>query len=225
MLGFNHVSKRAPGMYCKDSLSKEEHYFTNYRRSEVHRGSGLHRGSEVHDCAWTLQWHHNGCDGVSNHQPHDCLLSRLFRRRSKKTSKLRVTGICAGNSPVTSEFPAQRASDAEYASIWWRHHEILMQFCKLIRYCLEHLSARSVRVSRHMHIIITMMSHGRSGVSNHGQLDYLSNSMVIMIKENIKYPHCWSFVRGKHVAVTSGFSSQRACHTGRVFMWWSCYDY
>ena len=46
-----------------------------------------------------LPWHHNGHDGVWNHQPHDCLLNRLFRRRSKKTSKLRVTGLCAGNSP------------------------------------------------------------------------------------------------------------------------------
>ena len=50
---------------------------------------------------FTLQWRHNGRDGVLNHQPHDCLLNRLFRRRSKKTSKLRVTGLCAGNSPVT----------------------------------------------------------------------------------------------------------------------------
>ena len=30
-----------------------------------------------------LQWRHNGCDGVSNYQPHDCLLIRLFRRRLK----------------------------------------------------------------------------------------------------------------------------------------------
>ena len=43
-----------------------------------------------------LQWRHNGCDGVSNHQSHDCLLNRLFRCRSKKTSKLRVTGLCVG---------------------------------------------------------------------------------------------------------------------------------
>ena len=45
---------------------------------------------------------------VSNHQPHECLLNRLFRRRSKNTSKLRVTGLCEGNPQVTSEFPAQR---------------------------------------------------------------------------------------------------------------------
>ena len=48
---------------------------------------------------WSLHWRHNDHDGVSNHQPHGCLLNRLFRRRSKKTSKLRVTGLCAGNSP------------------------------------------------------------------------------------------------------------------------------
>ena len=66
---------------------------------------------------------HTFCgDGVSNDQPHDCLLKRLFRHRSKKTSKLRVTGLCEGNSPVTGEFPAQRASNAENVSIWWRHH-------------------------------------------------------------------------------------------------------
>ena len=49
----------------------------------------------------SLQWRHNGCDGVSNHQPHHCFLNRLFRHRWMKTSKLRVTGHCAANSLVT----------------------------------------------------------------------------------------------------------------------------
>ena len=72
-------------------------------------------------CVWSLQWRHNGCDGVSNHQLHHCLLNRTFRRRSKKISKLRVTGLCVGNPPVTGDFPAQRASDAENVSIWGHH--------------------------------------------------------------------------------------------------------
>ena len=72
----------------------------------------------------TLFWRHNGGDDVSNHQPHDCLLDRSFRRRSKKTSKLRVTELCAGNSQVTGEFPAQKASNAENVSIWWGHREM-----------------------------------------------------------------------------------------------------
>ena len=69
----------------------------------------------------SLQWRHNERDNVSNHQPHDCLLNRLFWRRTKKTWKLHVTGLCAGNSPGNGEFPAQRTSNAENASIWWRH--------------------------------------------------------------------------------------------------------
>ena len=52
-----------------------------------------------------LHWRHNDHDGVSNHQPYGCLLDRLFGRRSKKTSKLRVTGLCVGNSPVPVNSP------------------------------------------------------------------------------------------------------------------------
>ena len=70
----------------------------------------------------SLQWRHDGLDSVLNHQPHYCLLSRLFGRRPKKTSKLRVTGLYAGNSPGTGEFHAEMASIAETVSIWWRHH-------------------------------------------------------------------------------------------------------
>ena len=73
---------------------------------------------------FSLHWRHNGSHGVSNHQPQNCLLNRLFRRRSKKLSKPSVTGLCVGNSPVTGEFPTQRASNTENVSIWWRHHAI-----------------------------------------------------------------------------------------------------
>ena len=70
-----------------------------------------------------LHWRHNGHDGVSNHQPRDCLLNRWFRRRLKKTSKLRVTGLC--------EFPARMASNAESVSIWWRRHGIFLLSCTI----------------------------------------------------------------------------------------------
>ena len=71
---------------------------------------------------YSLHWRHNEPDGVSNHQPRDCLLNCLFRFRSKKTPKLRVTGLCAENSPGTCEFSAEMASYAENVFIWWRHH-------------------------------------------------------------------------------------------------------
>ena len=75
------------------------------------------------------QWRHNGCDGVSNHQPYHCLFNRLFRRRSNKTSKIRATALCAENSPVSGEFPAQKPNNAENVSIWWRH--VIRSFCKI----------------------------------------------------------------------------------------------
>ena len=61
-----------------------------------------------------LQGCHNERYGVSNHQPHGCLFNHLFRHR--------WNGLCEGNSLVTGEFPAQKASNAENVSIWWRHH-------------------------------------------------------------------------------------------------------
>ena len=73
---------------------------------------------------FTLQWRHNECDGVSNDRRLDCLLNHLFRRRSKKISKLRVTGLCEWNPPMTGGFPSQRASNAGNVSIWWRHHDM-----------------------------------------------------------------------------------------------------
>ena len=103
-----------------------------------------------------LQWRHNGRDGVLNYQHHDCLFNCFFRRRSKKTSKLRVTGLCVGNSPVTGEFPAQKASNAENVSIWLRHHDkhnkncgkaLYVQsqtFCQdLARRCMRHSNEKN----------------------------------------------------------------------------------
>ena len=61
-----------------------------------------------------------------------------------KTSKLRVTGLCEGNSPVTGgeftgEFPAQRSSNVEHASICWRHYEDML--------CIYHMiHARDIRI-------------------------------------------------------------------------------
>ena len=86
-----------------------------------------------------LQWRHNDRDGVSNHQPHDCLLNHLFRLSWKKTSKLRITGLCEGNSLGTREFPAQRASNVENVSIWW---------CRQVAYILL-VRSQSIMQQRH----------------------------------------------------------------------------
>ena len=65
----------------------------------------------------TLQWPYNERDGISNDRRLDSLLNCLLRRRLKKTSKLRITGLCEGNPLVTRVFPSQRASNADNVSI------------------------------------------------------------------------------------------------------------
>ena len=107
-----------------------------------------------------LRWRHNGCDSISNHQPHDCLLNRLFRRRSMKTSKLRVTDLCAG----AGEFPAQMASNAENVSIWWHHHgpwsndENIDQYIPWIQFKIPNKSISSI--SHYvLHILLTAWVH------------------------------------------------------------------
>ena len=115
----------------------------------------------------------NERDGVSYQQPHDCLLKRLFRRRSKKTSKLRVTGLCVcvcvwggggggGDSSVTGEFAVYRASNAEISSIWWRHHALHREAAQNHRWVIEPPSMRyqyaicNYAFNRHICITICM---------------------------------------------------------------------
>ena len=71
----------------------------------------------------SLQWRHNEHDSVSNHQPCDCLLNRLFRRRLQKTSNLRVTGLCVGNSPGPVNSPHKGPVTRK---MFPRHHDVIM---------------------------------------------------------------------------------------------------
>ena len=108
----------------------------------------------------TSQWRHNGRDSISNHKPRDCLLNRLFRCKSKKTWKLRVTGLCAGNSPGTGEFPAQMASNAESVCIWWRHHEVTALWT--ISQTVYELITEILRKMNSAVILVLMMQSGHN---------------------------------------------------------------
>ena len=118
-----------------------------------------------------LQWRHNGHENVSNHQPHDCLLNRSSRSRSKKTSKLRVTGLCVGNSPGTGEFPAQMASNAENVSIWSLMTSSCMkttcchQFHQWILYVLNLRYTSNIRLSIFV-LCYALFWFGRSSVTH-----------------------------------------------------------
>ena len=108
----------APKSLCKEFTEmKMSHFFKTKFWSLVQRHQKFSK---------SLQIRHNERDVISNHSHLHCLLNCWFRCRSGKTSKLRVTGLCEGNSLVTGEFPAQRASNMENVSIWWHHHGKLM---------------------------------------------------------------------------------------------------
>ena len=98
----------------RSMTSMPAHNFANPRPYLPHAISEVEDGIIGTFSSWSyhssIQWRHNEHD--HDRQLHDCLLNRLFRHRSKKTSKLRVTGLCAGNSQVAGEFPAQTASYA-----------------------------------------------------------------------------------------------------------------
>ena len=71
----------------------------------------------------SLQWCYNERHMASQITTLAIVFPSVYsRHRSKKISKLRVTGLCEGNLPVTGEFPTQRYSNSENVSIWWRRH-------------------------------------------------------------------------------------------------------
>ena len=85
----------------------------------------------------SLQWRHNN-PMVSQITSLTIVYSAIYSGTDQsKHSELRVTGLCGGNSPVTGEFPAQRASNGENVSIWWRHHVVLRDWvwCK---WCIQY---------------------------------------------------------------------------------------
>ena len=119
---------RITTIFCKYNDSTHW-YGREYKQTPCNRMWNFMEMSSVSNVPWitnknvpTLQWRHNGRNSVSNHH------SRLFTQRFiqaqiKENIKLRVTGLCARNSPGTGEFPAHMASNTETVSIWWRHHD------------------------------------------------------------------------------------------------------
>ena len=89
----------------------------------------------------SVHWRHNGCDSVSNHQPHDCLLRQpLIQTQIKENIKAPCHRPLCGEFTGDRWIPAQMASNAENVSIWWRHHvciarDFIMADFTLTVYC------------------------------------------------------------------------------------------
>ena len=85
-----------------------------------------------------LQWRHNKRDGVLNHRCIDCLLNPLFERRSKKTSKLRVTSLCEGDPPDKGPLTRKKMLPFDDVIITCRCHQWLtVQYHLQTKCCLQ----------------------------------------------------------------------------------------
>ena len=62
----------------------------------------------------------------------------VYSGADKETSKLCVTGLFEGKSPVTGQSPTQLASNAENVSIWWRYHVEVLKYHPCVPLPLTH---------------------------------------------------------------------------------------
>ena len=107
--------------YIKENIHAP---YTSMKTSKLHIAGPCEENSLVcgfpsqrtSNSAHPLRWRHS----VSNHQPHNCLLNRLFGCRSKKTSKLRVTGLCASKCfhPSSEMVPDSKVHGANIRPTW-----------------------------------------------------------------------------------------------------------
>ena len=147
---------------------------------------------------YPLQWRHNEHNGVSNHRHVNCVHNRLFRRRSKKTSKLRVTDLWEGNSPVTVNFPHKgTVTRSFHVYIWWRHHD---QCSRATWFCMQ--ISTVITSSRFPIIIVFLNAKSQVISSSSSQDDIVQTKPDPLLHEDVinwkHYPGYWPFVIGIH---------------------------
>ena len=163
----------------------------------------------LHDSS--LLWRHNGRDGVSNHQRLYCLLKRLFRRGSKITSMLCVTGLCARNSPGTGEFPAQKASNAENVSIWWRHHDGAIPSESSRVYSVH--SSLLVEIHTNFHMCIKFLNTFQFVCKKHRKSYFPVKGRTSVFKMSVLFMSCLWRIRSNRHDVTGEMFSYVAIDT------------
>ena len=182
---FNHVGKwnlidnRATGrLYRGFSRSRFQHHPKHYiwyiKRHYIGSKPALYICSP-------LQWRHNGHDGVSNHRRLDCLLNRLFRRRSKKTSKLRVSILLSFASVRgIHRWPVNSLHKGPVTRKMFPFVDVLMSTpCKQViavpRDCCSLIPVLMVFKKNDSYITVSL--HERQGTANHRHIACLFNGL------------------------------------------------
>ena len=143
----------------------------------------------------SLRWRHNGRDGVSNHQPHDCLLSRFVRRRSKKHQSPASLALVRGihRAPLNSPH------------IWSVTRKLFL-FDDVIMIASHWIGICHFKSAHTFHYIDPNKYHG---ASTHRELGCLFKSLCMATNpKNIKVPRQLSRCEANPL-VTGGFPSRR----------------
>ena len=97
----------------------------------------------------SLQWRRNERDCFSDHQPHDCLLNRLFRRRSKKYQSSPSLAVVRGIHRWPMNSPHIRPVTRKMFPI----DDVIMLVYRYIHSsCYYHHQIRSINISHCYHI-------------------------------------------------------------------------
>ena len=88
----------------------------------------------------SLQWCHNGRNSVSNHQLHGCLTNRLFRRRSKKSSK------APRHWPLCGEFTGDRWIPRTNGQLRGKCFHLMTSSCYPLTSCLRYFDNTSYAI-------------------------------------------------------------------------------
>ena len=112
----------------------------------------------------TSRWRHNDHDSVSNHQPHGGLLNRYSDADQRKTSKLRVTGLCVGNSPG----PVNSPHKGPVTRKMFPFDDVIMKV-QAFRVCESFIT---MSIFNFVFIVTTVVSAFRS------VMDYLNNATL-----------------------------------------------
>ena len=141
------------------------------------------------------------------------LFTRLFRNKIKKTSKFRITGLCEENSPVTGEFPAQKPSNADNVSIWWRNHEGPVYLHGCSRKCLS-VSVQWIQI---YYIIRHLVAVERKGLISLAKLMNGYRLLKYLWRESKMSIYRLWYLKSKLVWKYFGDMILNMCPTGHIF--------
>ena len=137
-----------------------------------------------------LQWRHNERDGISNHQPHDCLLSRLFRRIAKKTSNPSSLAFVRGIHRWPVNFPHKGPATRKMFPF---DDVILPRFPVKISFTPEGLKL-AIRRRRGKRFHVMMSPWSQIQISGNWSREHINHDIYIHIKKN-GHSQTWNFHR------------------------------